>query len=141
LLLSDYARRAALIEVDVLSAMSLGLELMDLITILQIHFPVLRQYEEDTWYDREGRIVFTNSRGLSGVGLPRKGKGRGASKEIGWEDIADMTSGTVSRTIIDDTLPGGPIERTITYEAPFDRCDRVEDYKTAWAFFEKEGIS
>jgi len=24
----------------------------------------------------------------------------------------------VSRTIIDDTLPGGPVERTITYEAP-----------------------
>lgn len=48
-----------------------------------------------------------------------------------------MTSGTVSRTIVDDTLPGGPFERTITYEAPFDRCDRVEDYRVAWEFFEK----
>ena len=32
------------------------------------------------------------------------------------------------------------MERTITYEAPFDRCDRVEDYRVAWAFFEKEAI-
>ncbi|MFS6818130.1 hypothetical protein AAF134_01765 [Synechococcus lacustris Tous-12m] len=52
-----------------------------------------------------------------------------------------MTSDTVSRTIIDDTLPGGPVERTITYEAPFDRCDRVKDYRLAWEFFEKDGIS
>ena len=29
-------------------------------------------YERDTWYDITGRIVFTNSKGLVGVGLPRK---------------------------------------------------------------------
>ena len=38
---------------------------------------------------------------------------------------------------MDDTLPGGPVERTVTYAAPFDRCDREEDYETAWAAFEK----
>jgi hypothetical protein len=54
------------------------------------------------------------------------------------EDIADMTSGTVSRTIVDDTLPGGPVEPTITYEAPFDRCDRVAEYRVAWEVFERE---
>ena len=31
-----------------------------------------RQYEADTWYDTNGRIVFTASKGLPGVGLPRK---------------------------------------------------------------------
>jgi predicted nucleotidyltransferase component of viral defense system len=31
------------------------------------------EYERDTWYDITGRIVFTNSKGLAGVGLPRKG--------------------------------------------------------------------
>ena len=56
---------------------------------------------------------------------------------IGWEDIKDMKSGTVERTIIDDTMPGGPIERTITYEAPFDRCDREKDYEVVWAEFER----
>ena len=35
------------------------------------------------------------------------------------------------------TPPGGPIERTITYLAPFDRCDREKDYETVWAEFER----
>ena len=33
------------------------------------------------------------------------------------------------------TLPTGPVERTITYHAPFDRCDREQDYATVWAEF------
>ena len=79
--------------------------------------------------------MFTDSKGLTGVGFPRKSSGRGASKTTGWEDIQGMTSGTVSRTIVNDTLPGGPVERTIIYEAPFDRCDRVRDIRVAWVFF------
>jgi hypothetical protein len=130
---SDYTRRQALVEIDVLVAQALGLTLDELITIYRVQFPVMQQYERDTWYDMNGRIVFTNSKGLSGVGFPRKGKGRGANRELGWEDIQTMTSGTVSRTIVDDTLPGGPVERTITYQAPWMRCDRVEDYRVGWS--------
>jgi hypothetical protein len=129
---TDYARRQALVEIDVLVAQALSLTLDELITIYRVQFPVMHQYERDTWYDTNGRIVFTNSKGLTGVGFPRKGKGRGATKQDGWEDIKDMTFGTVSRTILDDTLPGGPVERTITYEAPWVRCDRVEDYRVGW---------
>jgi hypothetical protein len=133
---TDYARRQALVEIDVLVAQALKLTLEELITIYRVQFPVMQQYERDTWYDRNGRIVFTASKGLTGVGFPRKGSGRGANKTTGWEDIASMTSGSVSRTIIDDTLPGGPVERTITYLAPFDRCDRVEDYRVGWLGFD-----
>jgi hypothetical protein len=132
---SDYARRQALLEIDVLVAMALGLTLDELITIYRVQFPVMQQYERDTWYDQNGRIVFTASKGLTGVGFPRKGKGKGPTREIGWEDICEMKSGTITRTVKDDTLPGGPVERVITYEAPFDRCDRIADYQTAWAHF------
>jgi len=135
---SDYARRQALVEIDVLVARALNLTLEELITIYRVQFPVMQQYERDTWYDRNGRIVFTASKGLTGVGFPRKSSGRGANKITGWEEIKDMTSGTISRTILDDTLPGGPVERTITYVAPFDRCDRVEDYWGVWGYFEKQ---
>ena len=124
---TDYARRQVLIEIDVLASMALGLTLEELKTIYRVQFPVMRQYEADTWYDQNGRIVFTNSKGLSGVGLSRPE----------WNDIKDMKSGTVKRTIIDDTMPGGPYERTIVYEAPFDRCDRETDYETAWKEFER----
>jgi hypothetical protein len=133
---TDYARRQALVEIDVLVAQSLGLTLDELITIYRVQFPVMQQYERDTWYDQNGRIVFTASKGLTGVGLPRKGSGRGPNKTTGWEDIADMKTGTVSRTNLDDTLPGGPVERTITYEAPWTPCDRVQDYRLVWEFFE-----
>ena len=138
---TDYARRQALVEIDVLVAKALNLTLEELITIYRVQFPVMQQYERDTWYDQNGRIVFTASKGLSGVGFPRKGSGRGPNKTTGWEDIQGMTSGTVSRTILDDTLPGGPVERTITYQAPFDRCDRVEDYRGVWVFFEGQARS
>jgi hypothetical protein len=136
---TDYARRQALVEIDVLVAQALGLTLDELITIYRVQFPVMQQYERDTWYDQNGRIVFTASKGLTGVGFPRKGSGRGVNKTTGWEDIQHETSGTFTRTILDDTLPGGPVERMITYEAPWTLCDRVEDYRVAWEFFEREG--
>lgn len=128
-------RRQALVEIDVLVAKALGFALSELLTIYRVQFPVMRAYEQDTWYDQSGRIVFTNSRGLTGVGLVRKSK-----DEPCWEDVKDMQHGTVHQTIIDDTLPGGPVERTITYVAPFTRCDREEDYRTAWTAFEKRGL-
>jgi len=40
------------------------------------------------------------------------------------------------RTITENTMPGGPMERVIEYVGPFTCCDREEDYETAWRFFE-----
>ena len=123
----DYQRRELLVEIDVLTAMSLGMTLEELKTIYRVQFPVLYSYEADTWYDKNGRIIFTNNRGLIGVGLDRKR----------WNEVKDMTEGMVEHKIIDDTMPGGPIERTIVYEAPFDRCDREKDYEEVWKNFEE----
>ena len=39
--------------------------------IYNVQFPVLQQNEDDTWYDTTGNIVFTCSKGLTGVGLDR----------------------------------------------------------------------
>ncbi len=127
-LISDYERRQALVEIDVLTAIALGMSLSQLKTLYSIQFPVLNQYEEDTWYSANGRIVFTTNRSLVGIGFDRPT----------WEnEIKCASSGKKCyRTITDDTLPGGPIERTIEYIAPFDRCNREQDYATAWEFFE-----
>jgi hypothetical protein len=130
---TDYERRQALVEIDVLAALALGLTLDELITIYRVQFPVMQQYEKETYYDLNGRIIFTTSKGLTGVGLPRKGNKK--ENILGWEDVQTMTAGTVEVQIEDDTQPGGPITRTITYQAPFEKCDRVEDYRTAWAHF------
>jgi hypothetical protein len=153
---SDYARRMALVEIDVLVAQALGLTLDELQLIYRVQFPVMQGYERDTWYDINGRIVFTNSKGLIGVGLPRKGSrtspktriiwpdGKTQDGNHGWEDLYKdgeflVPDGTkVEMTVTDDTLPGGPRQVTRTFVAPFARANREEDYRIAWAFFEKK---
>lgn len=126
---TDYERRQALVEMDVLVAMSLNMTLNQLNTIYRIQFPVLQQYDNDTWYDSRGRIVFTNNRSMSGVGFDRKE----------WENDVRGASAEQScyRAVLDDTVPEGPVERTIEYNPPFDRCDRMADYEKAWKCFEQ----
>ena len=57
-----------------------------------------------------------------------------------WEgNVKGAMDGMVfTREIEDDTMPGGPVKRTIEYVAPFDKCDREQDYETAWRFFEEK---
>ena len=127
---TDYERRQGLVEIDVLIAMALGMSLDQLKTIYRLQFAVAQQYEVDTWYDANGRITFTNNRSLVGVGFDRK------EFELNMKDAP--AGKKFYRTIMDDTMPGGPVERTIEYVAPFDRCDREQDYETAWKFFEEK---
>ncbi len=42
----------------------------------------MRQYEADTWYDQNGRIIFTPSKGLVDVGLPRTARKADADNGI-----------------------------------------------------------
>lgn len=122
---TDYERRQALVELDVLASMALGITLDELIDIYRLTFTVLSGYEDDTWYDANGRIVFS-----------KKNYGDLTFKRPDFEKIKNAPAGKVfTRTIMDDTQTGGPRERTIEYVAPFDKCDRVEDYKTVWKFF------
>jgi len=152
----DYSRRQALLEIDVLAAQALGLSLQELQTIYRVQFPVMRQYERDTWYDKNGRTIFTTNKGLSSMSLPRKARskdlpctvryldGHCETRRLGWEDFQpkdgkpQVPDGTIiERPVMDDTLPGGPNRRTTQYVAPFSLADREEDYRIAWAHFEQ----
>ena len=154
---SDYSRRQALVEIDVLVAQSLGLTLEELLTIYRVQFPVMRQYEADTWYDQNGRIIFTPSKGLVGVGLPRTARkadlkngfvfnvdspewtgGDCTDQAIGWDDVKHLQTGTVSVTFDDYTRSDEGERRTVTWQAPFIKPDREDDYKVAWAFFAQD---
>ena len=87
-----FERRQALVEIDVIVAISIGLRLEDLIKMYKFQFPVLQQNEDDTWYDNTGNIVFTCSKGLTGVGVDRPV----------WNTIKDLKAGeTYEHTIIE----------------------------------------
>ena len=60
-----------------------GPHLEELQTIYRIQFPVLRQNENNTWYDQKGRVVFTCSKGLTGIGFSR----------TEWNEIKDIKEG------------------------------------------------
>jgi len=135
-----FERRQALVEIDVIASMALGLSLQDLEMIYTIQFPVLQQNENDTWYDAEGKIVFTCSRGLSGVGLDRPAwntmRGNPITDAdgtvIAYEGAEPQYTHTIDPS--KSELYGGQQQ---TFIAPYNRCDRIADYRTAWAHFEK----
>ena len=155
---TDYARRMALVEIDVMVALVLGLTLDELLLMYRVQFPIVQQSERDTWYDINGRIVFTSNKGLAGVGLPRKLAptlvkvaiigldGRAKEGLWGWDEVkamwerGELPAGTrIERHVMDDTLPGGPTQRTRAWITPFTLANREDDYRTAWGFFENSG--
>ncbi|KQP00290.1 hypothetical protein [Methylobacterium sp. Leaf91] len=132
---SDFGRRMALVEIDVIVAQALGLTLDQLIEMYRTQFHVLDENERGTWYDRNGRIVWTCSKGLSGVGW-RKNDGKKPSGREWLENYADMPEGAqLDCELVVDFLPGGPTKTHRSYPAPFITCDREADYRRAWAFF------
>ena len=116
-------------------------------TIYCGQFPFMRQYEAETYYDATGRIVFTPSKGLIGVGLPRKAikgdasytlKTPDGTKEgiaLSWEDICDLNEDTVTST-------QGKVRLAADYYAPFDSVSREIDYAvtstTVWSIRRKQ---
>jgi len=134
-----YERRWALIEIDVITAMALSLTLEELILIYNVQFPVLQENESDTWYDTKGNIIFTCSKGLTGVGMDRKEWNH--IRELRPDQMIDCSRyenmrcdapGEITYRITKSELYYGE-ERT--YYTPFDKCDRVEDYRVAWRHF------
>ncbi|MCD8297278.1 MAG: type II restriction endonuclease subunit M [Prevotella sp.] len=130
-----FERRMALVEIDVISAMGLGLNLHDIESIT-FQFPVLQQNENDTWYDAQGNIVFTCSKGMTGVGLKRQ-EWEAMRGDLSDDKMTYSGATTTYENIVDpqrNELYGG---KHIIYYAPYTRCDRIADYRRAWEFFEK----
>ena len=127
---TDFARRQALLEIDVLVA--LGLTLKQLITIYQVQFPVMRGYERQDLFDAHGRRLLTTTRKDAGAKelrdalkllLPNADFRDAALNYCGEPITVSWPSDNGRRTI------------TRTFYPPFTPVDREEDYRVAYEFF------
>ena len=82
----------------------------DLINIYRAQFPLMREYERDTWYDR--RVAASSSRTAKALGnvgpCAQEGEQRHVRYALAGKMCRDMKSGTVDVVIDDDTMPNGP---------------------------------
>lgn len=143
LLRTDYERRLVLIELDVLAAMTLGFSLKDLETVYVGTFSTTQKYEADTWYDANGRVIYSVSSEYD-LKLPRK-----LDRKLGlpgWEDIRGELSEDGMTYFGVEPVVGMVVSekksqiysgKEIVFHAPYTRCDRIADYQRAWTFFEE----
>ena len=108
---ADIQRRQALVEIDALVALALGIQVEQLATVYRSEFPVLVGYDREQRYDANGRLI-----PLEVVKVWRQ---KGAAITQG-ERTATNASGN-----------------TYEYELPFVALDREADMRQAYAHFER----
>ncbi|MBB2989645.1 hypothetical protein FHR72_001108 [Mycolicibacterium iranicum] len=105
-------RRQALVEIDALVALGLGLTADELCTVYRTQFPVLYGYDRYTYlYDANGRLV---------------------PQEVlkVWRSKGDNLS-------VEERTATNQAGNTYTYEPPFQFLDREADMRAAYAEFER----
>jgi hypothetical protein len=126
-LLSDLGRRQAVLELDVLVALALGIDLEELNTIYHHYFSTFRKYDESDEFDVNGQRL---------PNYVRQSPGRAEMREAraAWDGTSAITIAWYSE----------PFGKTITktFQPPFFHVDRIEDYRTAYRVFsERLGLT
>ena len=109
---TEYERRAALVEIDALVAVWLGITEEQLEAIYPARYPVLGDYEDVIWFDATGRKLAGNWNTF----------GTGQTKEH-WEQF---------QAYLEDPAKNLPPDG---YTPPFYKADRIDEYRHAHAAF------
>ncbi|MFJ2225668.1 hypothetical protein ACIOFY_37200 [Streptomyces anulatus] len=114
---TEYARRAALVEIDALVAVWLGIDADTLVTMYRARFPIMQDFDEVTWFD-------ANERKIAG---DRYTYGHGQDKE----------HFTQLQTYLADTADPKTAPVPDGYTAPFYKANREVEMREAHAYFQK----
>jgi hypothetical protein len=109
---TERARRAALVEIDALVAVWLGMDVDALIAMYNARFPVLNRFEETMWFDAKGYKLAGNHRTIGQI-----------QRRESWEQF---------HTYNEDPDKNPPPDG---YTAPFYKADRIAEYRQAHAAF------
>ncbi|MDT3723835.1 class I SAM-dependent DNA methyltransferase [Streptomyces sp. DSM 41972] len=110
---SEYERRAALVELDALVAVWLGMSANQLVAIFRTRFPQLYDYETATWFDANGRKIAADFNTF----------GHGQTKQ----DYIDL------RVHLEDPVTNPP---PAGYISPFYKADREAEMRAAHEHFQ-----
>lgn len=109
---TEFARRAALVEIDVLAALMLSIGVIELEALYRSRFPQMVTYESAMWFDANGRKISQNFNGYGHV------------------QTKDSYQDLMAHLEHPERIP--PPEG---YEAPFYKADREAEYRQAYAAF------
>ncbi|MCX4834428.1 hypothetical protein OG746_37550 [Streptomyces sp. NBC_01016] len=127
---TEYARRAALVEIDALVAVWLGMDADALIAAYKGRFPVLQKYEAASWFDAEGWKLASNARTI--------GQRQTRETWTQFEAYREAVGGPSPEGVLPSNVAGAP---TVTppdgYTAPFYKADREREMRAAHADFTK----
>ncbi|MER5403126.1 DNA methyltransferase [Streptomyces sp. NPDC002769] len=109
---TEFGRRAALVEIDALVAVWLGISADELVAMYNARFPVLQQYEENMWFDAMGRRI-AKAHQQHGYGQPKDA----------WKELSSHENYPHEANV-----PEG-------YTGPLYRADRRSEMRAAHAEF------
>ena len=128
---SDFARRQALLEIDVLASLALDISLMELLTMYRVQFPVMRQYELVDKFDTRGRRLPNTTRKNQGAREFDEAYGQWLAQR---NDPDDLESAPL---VVSWKIDDGNQTVTKTFYPPFTKVDREADYARAYEVFQQ----
>ncbi|MEV8030828.1 hypothetical protein [Streptomyces sp. NPDC086182] len=125
---SERVRRSALVEIDALVAVWLGMDADALIAAYRGRFPVLQKYEAASWFDAEGWKLASYARTF----------GQRQTKET-WKQFEAYMADPAFKAHQEDPTTNPAPETPVPdgYTAPFYKADRETEMREAHAYFQK----